>query len=99
MTQDGFIVNSAQFALTTKTIGINTFPAHYRTPASFLWATGADAPALNSTRFEADFLRLVWRNKQVTREFLAAPFDYIHLTWRGNLAITIPVQTGRVWGV
>ena len=44
ITQDGFITNSAQFVQTTKFIGINYFPAQYRTPTSFLRATDAYAP-------------------------------------------------------
>ena len=44
ITQDGFITNSAQFVQTSKLIGINIFPAQYRTPTSFLRATDAYAP-------------------------------------------------------
>ncbi len=44
ITQDGFITNSAQFVQTSKLIGINYFPAQYRTPKSFLRATDAYAP-------------------------------------------------------
>jgi len=44
ITQDGFISNSAQFVQTSKLIGINYFPAQYRTPTSFLRATDAYAP-------------------------------------------------------
>lgn len=44
ITQDGFASNSAQFVQTTKTIGINIFPAHYRRPSTFLRATDAYAP-------------------------------------------------------
>jgi hypothetical protein len=44
ITQDGFITNSAQFVQTSKFIGINYFPAQYRTPTSFLRATDAYAP-------------------------------------------------------
>jgi hypothetical protein len=44
ITQDGFITNSAQFVQTGKRIGINYFPAQYRTPASFRRATDAYAP-------------------------------------------------------
>ena len=44
ITQDGFITNSAQFVQTSKIIGINIFPAQYRTPTSFLRATDAYAP-------------------------------------------------------
>ena len=44
ITQDGFVSNSAQFVQTTKTIGINIFPAQYRVPSSFLQATDAYAP-------------------------------------------------------
>ncbi len=44
ITQDGFESNSAEFAQTTKTIGINIFPAQYRIPSSFLKATDAYAP-------------------------------------------------------
>ena len=44
VTQDGFTTNSAQFVQTSKFIGINYFPAQYRTPTSFLRATDAYAP-------------------------------------------------------
>jgi hypothetical protein len=44
ITQDGFITNSAQFVQTGKRIGINYFPAQYRTSASFRRATDAYAP-------------------------------------------------------
>ena len=44
ITQDGFITKSAQFVQTSKLIGINYFPAQYRTPTSFLRATDDDAP-------------------------------------------------------
>ena len=44
ITQDGFQTNSAQFVQTSKLIGINHFPAQYRTPTSFLRATDAYAP-------------------------------------------------------
>ncbi len=44
ITQDGFQTNSAQFVQTTKRIGINSFPAQYRVPVSFLQATDAYAP-------------------------------------------------------
>jgi hypothetical protein len=44
ITQDGFISNSAQFVHTSKVIGINIFPAQYRTPTSFLRATDAYSP-------------------------------------------------------
>jgi len=44
ITQDGFQSNSAQFVQTTKTIGINIFPAQYRVPSTFLHATDAYAP-------------------------------------------------------
>ena len=44
ITQDGFVSNSAQFVQTTKTIGINIFPAQYRVPSTFLKATDAYAP-------------------------------------------------------
>ena len=44
ITQDGFITNAAQFVQTSKIIGINNFPAQYRTPTSFLRATDAYAP-------------------------------------------------------
>jgi hypothetical protein len=44
ITQDGFITNLAQFVQTSKLIGINYFPAQYRTPTSFLRATDAYAP-------------------------------------------------------
>jgi hypothetical protein len=44
ITQDGFESNSAQFVQTTKTIGINIFPAQYRVPSTFLHATDAYAP-------------------------------------------------------
>jgi len=44
ITQDGFQSNSAQFVQTTKTIGINIFPAQYRVPSTFLRATDAYAP-------------------------------------------------------
>ena len=44
ITQDGFISNSAQFVQTSKVIGINIFPAQYRTPTGFLRATDAYAP-------------------------------------------------------
>ncbi len=44
ITQDGFISNSAQFVQSSKTIGINIFPAQYRVPTSFLRATDAYAP-------------------------------------------------------
>lgn len=44
ITQDGFISNSAQFVQTSKLIGINYFPAQFRTPTSFLRATDAYAP-------------------------------------------------------
>jgi hypothetical protein len=44
ITQDGFISNSAQFVQTSKVIGINIFPAQYRSPTSFLRATDAYAP-------------------------------------------------------
>jgi hypothetical protein len=46
ITQDGFITNSAQFVQTSKFIGINYFPAQYRTPTSFRRATDAYAPRL-----------------------------------------------------
>jgi hypothetical protein len=46
ITQDGFITNSAQFMQTSKFIGINYFPAQYRTPTSFVRATDAYAPRL-----------------------------------------------------
>jgi hypothetical protein len=44
ITQDGFQTNSAQFVQTGKLIGINHFPAQYRSPTSFLRATDAYAP-------------------------------------------------------
>ena len=44
ITQDGFITNAAQFVQTSNIIGINNFPAQYRTPTSFLRATDAYAP-------------------------------------------------------
>jgi hypothetical protein len=44
ITQYGFVSNSAQFVQTSKVIGINIFPAQYRTPASFQRATDAYAP-------------------------------------------------------
>ncbi|MGH9505032.1 MAG: TonB-dependent receptor [Terriglobales bacterium] len=44
ITSDGFQSNSAQFVQTTKTIGINIFPAQYRVPTTFLRATDAYAP-------------------------------------------------------
>jgi hypothetical protein len=44
ITQDGFVSNSAQFVQTSKTIGINIFPAQYRVPSTFLKATDAYAP-------------------------------------------------------
>jgi len=44
ITQDGSQSNSAQFVQTNKLIGINYFPAQYRSPASFLRATDAYAP-------------------------------------------------------
>jgi hypothetical protein len=44
ITPDGFQSNSAQFVQTTKTIGINIFPAQYRVPSTFLQATDAYAP-------------------------------------------------------
>jgi hypothetical protein len=44
ITDDGFQSNGVQFVQTTKHIGINYFPAHYRFPANFLRATNAYAP-------------------------------------------------------
>ncbi len=44
ITQDGFESNAAQFVQTSKTIGINIFPAQYRVPSTFLRATDAYAP-------------------------------------------------------
>jgi hypothetical protein len=44
ITQDGFQTNSAQFVQISNIIGINHFPAQYRTPSSFLRATDAYAP-------------------------------------------------------
>ena len=58
ITQDGFISNSAQFVQTSKVIGINIFPAQYRTPTSFLRATDAYAPRQIQLASEADFLGL-----------------------------------------
>ena len=44
ITPDGFQSNSTQFVQTDKAIGINTFPAQYRVPSSFLRVTDAYAP-------------------------------------------------------
>lgn len=44
ITQDGFQTNSTQFVQISNIIGINHFPAQYRTPSSFLRATDAYAP-------------------------------------------------------
>ena len=44
ITQDGFTTNSAQFVQTSKFIGINYFPAQYRTPTIFLRATDPYTP-------------------------------------------------------
>jgi hypothetical protein len=44
ITPDGFVSNSAQFVQTDNRIGINSFPAQYRVPASFLRSTDAYAP-------------------------------------------------------
>ena len=43
-TSDGFVSNSAQFVQTTKNIGINYFPAQYRTSTNFLHPNDAYAP-------------------------------------------------------
>jgi len=43
-TSDGFVASAAQFVQTTKQIGINYFPAQYRTSTNFLHPTTAYAP-------------------------------------------------------
>ena len=99
ITQDGFQSNSAQFVQTDKTIGINIFPAQYRVPSSFLQGHRRLRAAADSTRPEADLLGVNSSDRWELAAFsLHRKLLIYHLTCRGNLAITIPVQTGPVWG-
>ena len=98
ITQDGFQSNSAQFVQTDKTIGINIFPAQYRVPIQLPAGHRRLRAPADPTRPEADLLGVNefhrWRLAAFSRHENAT----YHLTCRGNLAITIPVQTGPVWG-
>ena len=98
ITQDGFQSNSAQFVQTDKTIGINIFPAQYRVPSSFPAGHRRLRSAADPARVEADLLGINGSDRWKLAAFSLHENAIYHLTCRGNLAITIPVQTGPVWG-